>query len=108
MNNIKISYGKNAKQNDYLTFKKANKTDWFFHVKDKHGSHVIIHHPSPDNLTQLVASEIALILSDLDCGEVQYTQIKNVKKGSFLGQAILTSYNTYNINKIRPETKKLL
>ncbi|MBR0440090.1 MAG: NFACT family protein [Bacilli bacterium] len=108
VNNIKISYGKNAKQNDYLTFKKANKTDWFFHVKDKHGSHVIIHHPSPDNLTQLVASEIALILSDLDCGEVQYTQIKNVKKGSFLGQAILTSYNTYNINKIRPETKKLL
>ena len=108
INDIKIYYGKNAKQNEQLTFKKANKDDLFLHIKDEHGSHVVIAHPNPDNDTILVACEIALLLSGKDCGDIQYTKIKNVKKGSFMGQAILTSYQTYTIKSIRPKTKKLL
>ena len=108
VDNVKISFGKNAKQNDYLTFKKANKTDQFIHIKDEHGSHVIIHHDKPSNEVILVASEIALLLSGKECGEVQHAIIKDAKKGSFIGQAILTSYQTYNIKSIRDKTKDLL
>ena len=103
----KIFYGKNAKQNDFLTFKKANKSDLFFHVKDAHGSHVIVSSDNPDKEIILTACEIALILSGKETGDVQSTQVKNIKKGSYLGQAILTSYQTYTIKEIREETKKL-
>ena len=104
----KIMFGKNAKQNDLLTFKKSQKDYWFFHIKDLHGSHVVIANSKPSKELILTACEIALLLSQKECGEVQSTQIKNIKKGSFLGQAILTSYESYNINSIRNETKKLL
>ena len=104
----KIYFGKNAKQNDELTFKKANKNYWFFHVKDLHGSHVIVASDNPDNDIKLVACEIALLLSGKDCGEVQSTMVKNIKKGSSLGQALLTSYETFVIKSVREETLELL
>lgn len=108
INNQKIYYGKNAKQNDALTFKKANKDDLFLHIKDNHGSHVIIASSNPDNEVILTACEIALLLSNKNDGEILYTKVKNVKKGSSLGQAILTSYKSYYIKSIRSKTKKLL
>jgi len=37
-----IMIGKNARQNDKLTFSMAHKDDLFFHIKDGHGSHVIL------------------------------------------------------------------
>ena len=104
----KIYFGKNAKQNDFLTFKKAQKDHYFFHVKDLHGSHIIVASNKPSKNVILTACEIALLLNQKECGEVQSTQVKNIKKGSFLGQAILTSYETYNIVSIRNETKALL
>ena len=105
---VKIYFGKNAKQNDYLTFKKAHKDHYFFHIKDVHGSHVIVGNNKPNKEIILTACELALLLSQKECGDVQCTQVKNIKKGSFLGQALLTSYETYTINSIREETKKLL
>ena len=104
----KIFYGKNAKQNDLLTFKKSNKSDLFLHIKDEHGSHVVITSTNPSNEVILTACEIALLLSGKEEGEIQATEIKNVKKGSFIGQAILTSYKSYTIKSIRSKTKKLL
>ncbi len=106
--NTKILFGRNAKQNDQLTFKKANRDDIFLHIKDVHGSHVIICSSSPSNEVILTACEIALLLSGKEDGEIQSTKIKNLKKGSFLGQAILTSYQSYIIKSIRPKTKRLL
>ena len=108
VNGTKIMFGKNAKQNDQLTFKKANKEHWFFHIKDLHGSHVIVCSDKPEKEVILTACEIALLLSGKEVGEVQSTQVKKIKKGSYLGQAILTSYETYTINKIRKSTKDLL
>ena len=104
----KIYYGKNAKQNEFLTFKKANKNDLFLHIKDEHGSHVIISSSNPSNEVILSACEIALLLSGKEDGEVQATEVRNIKKGSFQGQAILTSYKSYIIKSIRSKTKKLL
>ena len=103
-----IYYGKNAKQNDFLTFKKANKNDLFFHIKDQHGSHVILAGNNPDNDVKTLACEVALLLSGKEDGEVQCTQVKNVKKGSFLGQALLNSYESFMIREIRKSTVKLL
>ena len=42
IDNFKILIGRNNKQNDELTFKIANKDDIWFHVKDIHGSHVVL------------------------------------------------------------------
>ena len=106
--NTKIFYGKNAKQNELLTFKKSNKNDLFLHIKDEHGSHVVIASNNPSNEVILTACEIALLLSGREDGEVQATEVKNIKKGSFQGQAILTSYKSYIIKSIRSKTKKLL
>lgn len=108
VNGTKIMFGRNAKQNEELTFKKANRDDMFLHIKDNHGSHVIVCSPNPDNEIMLVASELALLLSGKEDGEVQYTKVRNVKKGSFVGQAILTSYQSYYLRTIRSKTKKLL
>lgn len=104
----KIYFGKNAKQNELLTFKKAKKTDLFFHIKDQHGSHVVLMGDNPDNDVKLLACEIALLLSGKEDGDVQSTLIKNVKKGSFLGQALFTTYETFTIKNIRKSTIKLL
>ena len=103
-----IYFGKNAKQNENLTFKKANRDYTFVHIKDYHGSHVVIDQNKPSNEVLLTACEIALLLSGKDCGDVQVTLIKNVKKGTTPGQAILGSYQTYTINKIREKTADLL
>ena len=91
-----------------MTFKRANKNDLFLHIQNEHGSHVIIEGNEPDNDTILTACEIALLMSGKDCGDIQYTLVRNVKKGSYIGQAILTSYKTYTIKQIREETQKLL
>lgn len=104
----KILYGKNAKQNEQLTFKKANRDDLFFHIKDEHGSHVIVRGDNPSNEVKLVASEIALLLSGKEEGEVQMTKVKNVKKGPNPGQALLSSHETFVIRSIRSKTKKIL
>ena len=106
--NTRIFFGKNAKQNDELTFKKAKKNHYFFHIKDAHGSHVIVESEHLNNELILTASEVAILMSGQTDGEVQYTQVKNIKKGSFLGQALLTSYESIYIKNIRDLTKKLI
>jgi predicted ribosome quality control (RQC) complex YloA/Tae2 family protein len=106
--NTKIIFGKNAKQNDEVTFKRAKKEHYFLHIKDTHGAHVIIESSSPNNEEILLACEIALLMSGREDGEVQYTQVKNIKKGDFLGSALLSSYESFYINKVRDSTKLLL
>ena len=49
-----------------------------------------------------------LLLSNKNVGDVQVTLVKNIKKGSQLGEALLSSYETYTINNIREQTKLLL
>lgn len=53
---IEIIVGKNNIQNDYITNKLANPYDWWFHVKDIPGSHVLLR--SPNKEYQLSEKEI--------------------------------------------------
>ncbi len=106
--NVKISFGKNASSNNELTFKIAKKDDWYLHIKDYHGAHVIIHTPNPSNAVKLVAAELCLILSNKTAGDIMITEMKNVKKGHAFGEANLLSYSTITLNNVRKETVELL
>lgn len=106
--NIKIFYGKNAAQNNYITFKLADKNDIFMHIKDYHGSHILIKDSAPDNDVLLFASEICLLLADKSSGDILYTTIKNVKKGNQIGNVNLLNYQEITLHKVREETKNLL
>ena len=105
---VKILYGKNASSNNELTFKIATKDDWYLHIKDYHGAHVIIRHPNPTNDVKLVAAELCLILSNKTAGEVMVANMKDVKKGHDLGEANLLNYSTIVLNEVRESTKELL
>ena len=108
VNGVKIGYGKNSKQNEYLSFKKAHKTDLYFHIKDYHGCHVIVFDEHPNNEVMLIASEITLLLSGQESGSVQYTKVANIKKGRQPGEALLDSYQEIVIKEVRPFTLSLL
>ena len=107
-NGVKILYGKNASSNNELTFKVATKDDWYLHIKDYHGAHVIIKDDNPSNEIKLVAAELCLILSNKETGDVMITNMKNVKKGHALGEANLLNYSIITLNKVRPETISLI
>lgn len=105
---FKILFGKNSKKNDELTFKQANKNDLFMHVKDYHGSHVIIKGENPSNEVKLLAAEICLTLSNTTAGDIQYTEVKNVKKSDTPGKVNLLSYQLIHLNDVRQETKEII
>ena len=107
-NGVKILYGKNASSNNELTFKVATKDDWYLHIKDYHGAHVIIKDANPSNDVKLVAAELCLILSNKEAGEIMITNMKNVKKGHALGEANLLNYSTITLNNVRAETIALI
>lgn len=54
-----IYVGKNNKQNDYLTNKKAKKTHTWLHTKDIPGSHVVIFNDAPSDTTIKEAAMLA-------------------------------------------------
>ncbi|MDD4773208.1 MAG: NFACT RNA binding domain-containing protein [Eubacteriales bacterium] len=100
---IRILCGKNNNQNDYITTKYAGKNDYWFHVKNAPGSHVVMLcetgdiEPSDSDITQ--AAIIAAYYSQQRDGNnvpVDYTLIRNVKKpgGSKPGFVIYTTNKT--------------
>lgn len=77
--------GKNNVQNEYITFKLAAKTDYWFHAKNAPGSHVVMlcNGEEPPAVDFTEAAEIAAYHSKAYSGqsvEVDYTLAKNVKK----------------------------
>ena len=79
-------WGLNNIQIEFITTRTAEKNDWWFHVKNIPGSHVILFtigdaEPSPEDFTE--AAIIAAVNSKASNGEntaVDYTQIKYIKK----------------------------
>lgn len=89
-----IYVGKNAKSNDALTFKFANKNDLWLHAKDQHGSHVIVRNSGVDQFPRDLIEHAAAIAAYYSKGKgeemcpVAYTKKKYVwkPKGSRPGQ----------------------
>ncbi|MBQ9730724.1 MAG: NFACT family protein [Bacilli bacterium] len=102
---IKISLGKNNYQNDYLTNKLAKYNEYFFHVKDYPGSHVIVHSTTLDEPTIRYAANLAAYYSKTRYSStvpVNYTIVKNVKKipGAKLGLVSIKNYKTIYIDPV--------
>ncbi|MER2105511.1 MAG: NFACT RNA binding domain-containing protein [Solibacillus sp.] len=107
---IAISVGKNNKQNDYLTFKLANRFDTWLHTKDIPGSHVVIHDDNPDETTILEAAMLSAYFSkarESASVPVDYTEIRHVKKpnGSKPGFVIYFEQKTVYVT---PDESKIL
>lgn len=101
-------FGKNAKQNDYLTFLYAtNPSFYWFHVKDQTGAHLILPEANPSEATLNLACALVLLASGKEEGEVQYTQHKNIRRGSVKGQVILASYRSATFRSIPEEAREL-
>ena len=104
--NYTILVGKNNKQNDYLTCKLAKPYDLWFHVKDFHGSHIVLQLPKNcdfphDNIIEECA-KLAVLHSNAKNSSnvlVDFTYIKYVKKPSKSkpGMVIYTNEKTINI-----------
>jgi len=97
-----IFYGTNAMQNNYVTHQLAKKDDYFIHVKDAPGAHVIYRGQAHDE-GFLLALKIAAYHSKLRFSSsipVNYTLKKHVKKipGLFGSYVTLTTYQTKYID----------
>ncbi|MGB9840705.1 Rqc2 family fibronectin-binding protein [Thermovenabulum sp.] len=96
-----ILVGKNNRQNDYITFKKASSEDIWLHVKDFPGSHVVIltEGKKVSESTLLEAGILAAFYSKARHGSkiaVDFTLKKYVKKpqGAKPGYVIYDNYKT--------------
>ncbi len=105
----KIGFGLSSYQNDYLTFTLARKDDYFLHIKDSHGPHVVIFSSTPSKEAILFACEIALFFAKKESGEVILADKKDVKKiPGKIGMVSFTNYQTIIIKQIREQTKNKL
>ena len=107
----KVFAGRNNKENDWLTLKKASSTDIWFHTKDIPGSHVILFtegaEASEEDLFE--AAAIAAWHSKGSSSEnvpVDYTRVKYVKKpaGSKPGMVIFTHNKTLYVDPALPDS----
>lgn len=80
---IDIYVGRNNIQNDYLSFKFAQKNFMWLHAKNLPGSHVIIASINIPDKTLIEAAQIAAYYSKGKKSpkiDIDYTQVKNLKK----------------------------
>lgn len=98
-----IYVGKNNIQNDYITFKQSRKDYTWFHVKDLHGSHVVV---DGNNLSENVIRTAAMLAAYYSQGRnsssvpVNYCLISQLRKPNkaALGFVTLTNYKTIYID----------
>lgn len=97
-----IYVGKNNLQNDYISFTLAGGKDWWFHVKDAPGSHVVVITNGEDlpDATYIEAAKLAAFFSSRrqsDKIEVDYTQKKNLKKPAGSKPGFVVYYTNYSL-----------
>lgn len=109
-NGFSVWVGRNNKENDKLTMKRASKTDLWFHTKDIPGSHVILFtenkKPEQSDLTE--AAQIAAYHSAARESEnvpVDMVLVKHVKKPNRAkpGMVIFTNNQTFYVTPKIPE-----
>lgn len=99
-----VMVGKNNRQNEVLTLKKADKSHFWLHTRHFPGSHVILCTANPDEETLEYAASLAAWHSKARSSpkvEVVWTQVKNVKKipGAKPG---MVQYSDYRSGLIEP------
>ena len=96
---VEILVGRNSIQNDDITFRTSQKTDTWLHVKNYHGSHVVVKSDKVDDEILLFASELASYYSEANTSDkvdVDYTKIKCVKRhpSKKIGLVVYDNYAT--------------
>ena len=100
---MEILVGNKDQDNDYLTFKVSSPQDFWLHVADNSGAHVIVRNENkvkrlPKKTLQQAASLAAYHSQSRQGGQVaiHYTQRQNVRKekGAPPGRVILKEYQT--------------
>ena len=101
-----IYVGKNNKQNDYLTLKFAKRDDYWFHIQEGAGSHVIVKNKGEDIPKDVINAAAALAakyssFKDSNNIMVAYTKKANIKRhpSRKLGLVIYNDFSTINIKK---------
>lgn len=97
-----ILVGRNNRQNDELTIRKAYSTDIWFHTKQIPGSHTIVRTRGEERVPDTTITEAAKLAAYHSKAKnssqvpVDYTTVKNVKKpnGAKPGMVIYDNYNT--------------
>jgi len=110
-NGFKLLVGKNNVQNDMLTFKTAEKNDWWFHVKGAPGSHVIMicNGVEPPEIDFTQAATVAAIYSSRSDNakiDVDYTTVRNLHKPTGAKPGFVT-YTTYWSAVVTPDRSLL-
>lgn len=100
-----VLVGRNNRQNDWLTMKKAGNNDIWFHTKNIPGSHTILltENQQPTELALAEAAALAALHSSAKQSSqipVDYTQVRYVSKpaGAKPGKVIYVQYQTLFIN----------
>lgn len=112
---LAIRVGKGAKSNDLLTFSHSNGSDWWLHVRDFPGSHVVLIVPKgkePDAESLQDAMHLALAHSkarDEKQAEITVTQCKYVNRlpGSAPGKVQLSKHKVMSIRQDAERLKKI-
>ena len=108
--------GKNNLANDHITFKLAERSDWWFHVKNQPGSHVLLKCPSTEEPSEIDFTEAAMIAacnSKASGGaavDVDYTNVKYVKKPPSAKPGYVIYHKNYSARVVPDEkiVKELL
>lgn len=100
-----ILVGRGSSDNDVLTFKVANKNDWWFHARQIRGSHVVLRtsNREPQRADILKAAQLAAVNSKAKHSGivvVQYCQRKHLSKpkGSSPGTVLVHQENTITVD----------
>lgn len=109
VNGYRVLAGKNNRQNEYLTHHLAGRDDYWFHVKDRPGGHVVMfcgaEEPPAEDFTQaaMIAAWYAQT-GEAKNTAVDYTRVRYLKKppGAKPGMVI---YHTYFSAYVTPDEK---
>lgn len=97
-----IYVGKNNYQNDELTFGNQSPGDWWFHSKGIAGSHVVLKSAGRE-ITDRTFEEAASLAAyyskgrESDRVEIDYTELKNVKKPKGSKPGFVVYYTNYSM-----------
>lgn len=98
-----IYVGKNNYQNEELTFKVANGSDWWFHAKGIPGSHVIVKTGGQTDLPDRLFEEAGALAAYYSKGrenekvEIDYIQRKNIKKVAKAAPGFVIYHTNYSL-----------
>lgn len=103
IDNVIIYVGKNNIQNDYITNKISKKHYLWFHVKDFHGSHVVVNQSEVSEEILRLCASLAAYYSKARYSSsipVNYCLLKQLKatRGNALGMVFLGNYKTIYID----------